>query len=56
MTILTALAPASVKPADDKLTSPVPALALPASFSAEKATLGRQPNNDGDNSCAMFFE
>ncbi|WLQ35545.1 hypothetical protein P8A18_19930 [Streptomyces castrisilvae] len=29
---------------------------LPESFSAEAATLGRQPNNDGDNSGAMFFE
>ncbi|MEV4506643.1 hypothetical protein [Streptomyces klenkii] len=34
----------------------VPGIALPESFSVEGATLGRQPNNDGDNSGAMFFE
>ena len=31
-------------------------LALPAAFSVETATLGRKPNNDGDNSGAMWFE
>ncbi|WP_372412249.1 hypothetical protein [Streptomyces luteireticuli] len=34
----------------------VPGIALPESFSVEGATLGRQPNNDGDNSGAMWFE
>ncbi|WP_407286431.1 hypothetical protein [Streptomyces sp. BP-8] len=34
----------------------VPVIALPESFPVEAATLGRQPNNDGDNSCAMWFE
>ncbi|MBH1939158.1 hypothetical protein I5Q34_33705 [Streptomyces sp. AV19] len=38
------------------LTAGVPGIALPESFSVEGATLGRQPNNDGDNSGAMFFE
>ncbi|MFE4055016.1 hypothetical protein ACFXP3_01695 [Streptomyces sp. NPDC059096] len=33
-----------------------PVIALPESFSVETATLGRQPNNDGDNSGAMWFE
>ncbi|GAA3085812.1 hypothetical protein [Streptomyces sp. NPDC020667] len=33
-----------------------PGIALPQSFPVEGATLGRQPNNDGDNSGAMFFE
>ncbi|MFI1532064.1 hypothetical protein [Streptomyces griseus] len=32
------------------------AIELPESFDAETATLGRQPNNDGDNSGAMWFE
>ncbi|MCX4635599.1 hypothetical protein OG775_10675 [Streptomyces platensis] len=33
-----------------------PLIALPESFPVETATLGRQPNNDGDNSGAMWFE
>ncbi|MFE9250968.1 hypothetical protein [Streptomyces sp. NPDC007088] len=33
-----------------------PEIELPDSFDAEAATLGRQPNNDGDNSGAMWFE
>lgn len=33
-----------------------PVIALPESFPVETATLGRKPNNDGDNSGAMFFE
>ncbi|MFJ5817197.1 hypothetical protein ACIQGT_25360 [Streptomyces sp. NPDC093108] len=36
--------------------APAPTLALPETFSVETATLGRQPNNDGDNSGAMWFE
>ncbi|MET9776263.1 hypothetical protein ABZ023_18715 [Streptomyces sp. NPDC006367] len=32
------------------------AIALPQTFRVEGATLGRQPNNDGDNSGAMWFE
>ena len=38
------------------LAESVPALVLPETFSVESATLGRQPNNDGDNSGAMWFE
>ncbi|MEU5425932.1 hypothetical protein AB0H73_10025 [Streptomyces olivoreticuli] len=38
------------------VTADIPGIALPESFSVEGATLGRQPNNDGDNSGAMFFE
>ncbi|QNP67076.1 hypothetical protein [Streptomyces genisteinicus] len=33
-----------------------PVIALPQTFSVEGATLGRKPNNDGDNSGAMWFE
>ncbi|MEW1551794.1 hypothetical protein [Streptomyces tsukubensis] len=33
-----------------------PVIALPESFPVETATLGRKPNNDGDNSGAMWFE
>ncbi|MEU7640938.1 hypothetical protein AB0C11_33555 [Streptomyces sp. NPDC039016] len=38
--------------------TPAPALTfdLPTTQSAEAVILGRQPNNDGDNSGAMFFE
>ncbi|MFF7705485.1 hypothetical protein [Streptomyces lydicus] len=38
------------------LASTTLVLALPESFPVEGATLGRQPNNDGDNSGAMWFE
>lgn len=35
---------------------PSTVIELPASFPVQEATLGRQPNNDPDNSCAMWFE
>ncbi|MFF4282869.1 hypothetical protein ACFY0Z_29325 [Streptomyces kronopolitis] len=37
-------------------TASTPVIALPESYPLEGATLGRQPNNDGDNSGAMWFE
>ncbi|WP_329141803.1 hypothetical protein OIU91_00200 [Streptomyces sp. NBC_01456] len=33
-----------------------PAITLTDNFSVEGATLGRQPNKDGGNSGAMWFE
>ncbi|MGX2995581.1 hypothetical protein JNUCC64_15015 [Streptomyces sp. JNUCC 64] len=41
---------------DAQPTVAVPFIALPESFSVETSTLGRKPNNDGDNSGAMWFE
>ena len=38
------------------LAGVVPVLSFPQIFSVEAATLGRQPNNDGDRSGAMYFE
>lgn len=47
---------ASAELGGGRFAAPAPTLALPETFSVETATLGRQPNNDGDNSGAMWFE
>lgn len=52
------IVPSTVPEAQEAPTPTVAALDLvvPQAFAVEEVTLGRQPNNDGDNSGAMWFE